>query len=160
MKWFVPSLLPSLVPGGYEMLDWSPPPHVQYSWKSWGLVISGGPPCPFLAPPVAPPPPLWLPFASGAPKLVWRRKRDPNPRRLFDSSEFLEKTILKLCVHVFFGDLCLGVILSAPHLQIRRSAWMSTRTPVWDQIRLWQVWLDWCFTLGETNLQQQGRDVD
>lgn len=27
---------------------------------------------------------------SEAPKLVWRRSSDPNPRRLFDSSEFLD----------------------------------------------------------------------
>lgn len=71
--------------------------HVQYSWKSWGLVINGAPPWwPFFDPP-------WLPFCdSGALKLVWRRRSDPNPRRLFDSSVFLEKTSLKLCVYVFW----------------------------------------------------------
>lgn len=71
--------------------------HHQYSWKSWGLVISGAPFLWWFPAPV-PPPPF---CASGALKLVWRLSSDPNPRRLFVSSEFLEKTSLKFCVYVF-----------------------------------------------------------
>lgn len=110
--------------------------YVQYSWKSWGLVINGAPPWwPFFAPP-------WLPFCdSGALKLVWRRRSDPNPRRLFDSSVFLEKTSLKLCVYVFLV-ICVSLRDRhfCAHLQVSFSQQLSTPRQIRsNRMSMWVV---------------------
>lgn len=106
---------------------------VQYSWKSWGLVINGAAPWPFFDPPWLPPPP---PFASGALKLVCRRKSDPNPRRLFDSSVFLEKTSLKLCVCLFWWFVSMIFIIRRRRCLLPERFWQKVLRPSQrDQIR-------------------------